>query len=420
MFQSPLRPVEEASAELLGHFAPLPAEQVALAAALGRTLAAPVYADIDSPPFANSAMDGYAVLAADLAAASHERPASLRIIERVAAGAVPRRAVEPGTAIRIMTGAPVPAGCDAVVPFEETSEAHDPASAATEFVQMYVSPSAGANIRPAGEDMRRGDLVLSAGTLVSPGVVGVLATVGAATVAVHRRPRVAILATGDELVEVDQTPGPGQIRNSNGYANAAQVLAAGGEPLLLPIVRDSEAALLRAIDQALAAGADLFLTSGGVSVGDFDVVKQVLEREGQLAFWRVNMRPGKPLAFGHLRGVPLIGLPGNPVSAMVCFEIFARPALLRLQGRPAIFRPAVQARYRGAPLRAADRRQYLRVVVRVEAGGYVAELTGGQGSGLVSSMARANALLIVPEGGPAVAPDAAVSVLLLDQLAGEA
>jgi molybdopterin molybdotransferase len=296
-----------------------------------------------------------------------------------------------------MTGAPVPAGADAVVPFEETSEVHDPASAATEYVRMYVAPSAGANIRPAGEDMFRGDLVLAAGTLVNPGAVGVLATVGAASVAVHRRPRVAILATGDELVE-----------------------AAGGEPLLLPIVRDSEAALLAAIDQGLAAGADLFLTSGGVSVGDYDVVKQVLEREGQLAFWRVNMRPGKPLAFGHLRGVPLIGLPGNPVSAMVCFEIFARPALLRLQGRPDIFRPAVSARYRGEPLRAADRRQYLRAVVRVEAGGYVAELTGGQGSGLVSSMARANALLIVPEGGPAVAPDAAVSVLLLDQLAGQA
>ncbi|HYF61451.1 MAG TPA: gephyrin-like molybdotransferase Glp, partial [Herpetosiphonaceae bacterium] len=330
------------------------------------------------------------------------------------------RAVAAGTAIRIMTGAPVPAGADAVVPFEETSEAREPAAAAAESVRIYVAPSAGANVRPAGEDMARGDLVLAAGTLVTPGAVGVLATVGAAVVAVHRRPRVAILATGDELVEVDQTPGPGQIRNSNGYANAAQVLAAGGEPLLLPIVRDSESALLRAIDQGLAAGADLFLTSGGVSVGDYDVVRLVLEREGRLGFWRVNMRPGKPLAFGDLRGVPLIGLPGNPVSAMVCFEVFARPALLKMQGRAAILRPAVPARYWGAPLRAADRRQYLRAVVRAGAAGYEAALTGSQGSGLVSSMARANALLIVPEGGPDVAPDAEVSVLLLDEPLAEA
>ena len=413
-FSSPLLAVEDAQRELLRHFGPLPTEFVPLAAALGRTLATAVQADADMPPFANSAMDGYAVRAADLAQASRTNAVPLRIIERVAAGAMPTLTVESGTAIRIMTGAPLPAGADAVVPFEETSELHTPASAQTEHVQVYVAPVVGTNIRPAGEDMRTGDTVLEAGTVITPGIIGVLATVGAAQVAVYRRPRVAILATGDELVDVNQKPGPGQIRNSNGYANAAQVWAAGGEPIMLPIVRDNEAALLGAIDQGLAAVADMFITSGGVSVGDFDVVKQVLEREGKLAFWRVRMRPGKPLAFGHLRGVPLIGLPGNPASAMVCFELFARPAIHTLQGRRSVFRPSVAATLVSGTIQATDRRQFLRVVVRATANGLTADLTGSQGSGLVTSMARANGLLVVAEGTTTFEAGSVMPVLLLD------
>jgi molybdopterin molybdotransferase len=409
----PLRSVEAAQRELLQHFHPLSIEHVPLAAALGRTLAADVRSDSDVPPFANSAMDGYAVLAADIVSAAATTPATLAIIERLAAGAVALRAVEPGSAIRIMTGAPLPAGADTVVPFEDTDEMHTRNPNAT-AVQIYVANAVGANIRPAGEDMLAGATVLTVGTPITPGVIGVLATVGVGQVPVFRRPRVAILATGDELVEVDQTPGPGQIRNSNGYANAAQVLAAGGEPLMLPIARDTEADLIAIIEQGLAAGVDLFLTSGGVSVGDYDVVKQVLESLGRMEFWRVRMRPGKPVAFGHLRGVPLIGLPGNPVSAMVCFELFARPALLKMQGRQAIHRPTVYARFAGEPLSRGDRRQYMRVVVRPTGGGFVASSTGGQGSGLITSMARANGLLVIEEGSGSVPAESNLPVLVLE------
>ncbi len=409
----PLRSVEDAQRELLHHFRPLAVEHVPLGAALGRTLAADVQADSDVPPFANSAMDGYAVQAAAVAAAAESTPATLTIIERLAAGAVATHTVAPGSAIRIMTGAPLPAGADTVVPFEDTDELRNPMPNAS-TVEIYVANPPGANVRPAGEDMQRGGTVLTAGTPITPGVIGVLATVGVAQVPVYRRPRVAILATGDELVEVDQTPGPGQIRNSNGYANAAQVLAAGGEPLVLPIARDTEADLIATIEQGLAAGVDLFLTSGGVSVGDFDVVKQVLESLGRMEFWRVRMRPGKPVAFGHLRDVPLIGLPGNPVSAMVCFELFARPALLKMQGRQALHRPMIYARFAGEPLSRGDRRQYMRVVVRTGADGFVASSTGGQGSGLITSMARANGLLVIEAGSGPVAAESILPVLMLE------
>ncbi len=409
----PMRSVEDAQRELLQYFRPLAAEQVPLAAALGRTLAVDVQADSDVPPFANSAMDGYAVQAADIAAAAAGAPVTLAIIERLAAGAVATHTVVPGSTVRIMTGAPLPAGADAVVPFEDTDEMRTRTPNA-KAVQIYIRNPVGANVRPAGEDMRRGDTVLTAGTPITPGVIGVLATVGVAQVPVYRRPLVAILATGDELVGVDQIPGPGQIRNSNGYANAAQVVAAGGEPLMLPIARDTEADLIAIIEQGLAAGVDLFLTSGGVSVGDYDVVKQVLQSLGRMEFWRVRMRPGKPMAFGHLRDVPLIGLPGNPVSAMVCFELFARPALLKMQGREALHRPTISARFEGEPLSRGDRRQYMRVVVRAAESGFVASSTGGQGSGLVTSMARANGLLVIEEGSGPLAAEAILPVLILE------
>ncbi|HEY1015541.1 MAG TPA: gephyrin-like molybdotransferase Glp, partial [Herpetosiphonaceae bacterium] len=340
-----LRSVDDAQAEILRHFRPLEIESVPLSQALGRTLAAPAVADAPIPGFANSAMDGYAVLAADVAAASPAAPVTLRIVSDLAAGYVAQGAVTPGATIRIMTGAPLPAGADAVVPFEETDEQAADSLAAQGLVRIYQPAAVGNNVRPAGEDLRAGELALAPGTLIRPAEIGVLATVGAALVPVHRRPRVAILATGDELVDVGERPGPGQIRNSNGYANLAQVLAAGGEPLQLPVARDTEAEVAARIEEGLAWGADLFLTSGGVSVGDFDVVKKVLTKMGRLEFWRVKMRPGKPLVFGWLRETPFIGLPGNPVSAMVCFELFARPALLAMAGRRNLGRPTLLARF---------------------------------------------------------------------------
>jgi molybdopterin molybdotransferase len=408
-----LRSVEAAQAEILRHFHPLEAEAAPLIDALGRVLTADVRADLDVPPFANSAMDGYAVRGADVQGTSPESPVALRIIGEVPAGGVADVPVESGTAIRIMTGAPMPAGGDTVVPFEETDEAQPDSWREQGLVRIFKRVPTGASVRAAGEDVQAGTVVMSRGTLIRPPEIGVLATVGAAQVEVFRKPRVAILATGDELVDVSERPGPGQIRNANGYSNAAQVLAAGGEPLLLPIARDTEADLNARLNQALAWGADVFLTSGGVSVGDYDVVKKVLQQRGQMEFWRVKMKPGKPIAFGIIEGVPLLGLPGNPVSAMVGFELFGRPALLKMQGREGYVRPQVEATFTGRLTDRADRRQYVRVRVEYRDGEFRAHLTGEQGSGVLTSMMHADGLMIVPEGMTLVEPGARLPVMML-------
>jgi molybdopterin molybdotransferase len=407
-----LRTVEEAQSEMLDHFHVLETEHVPLQVALGRTLATDIQADMDVPPFENSAMDGYAVRAADVEGNGGAQ-VILRIAGEVPAGGVAQDPVVPGTAMRIMTGAPLPAGADTVVPFEETDEGRPGALRTAGEVQIWGRPSRGANVRAAGEDLRRGEVVVACHTPITPAVVGVLASVGVAMVPVYRRPRVAILATGDELVDVTERPGPGQIRNANGYANAAQVLAAGGEPLQLPIARDTEAELRAQLQAGLDWKADLFLTSGGVSVGDYDVVKKVLQSMGEMQFWRVKMKPGKPIAFGHIAGVPLLGLPGNPVSAMVGFDLFGRPALLKMQGRVALFRPVVPATFEGRLHDRADRRQYVRVRIEQRDSEFVARLTGEQGSGVLSSMLRADGLMIVPEGMTEVEPGTQLEVLML-------
>lgn len=406
-----LRSVDDAQRELLRHFAPSPSETVPLQQALGRVLHADVYADIDVPPFANSSMDGYAVRSADVAAGAS--PATLRIIGAVPAGGVTNVRVEPGTTMRIMTGAPVPDGADAVVPFEDTDEKRPDSLVTQGLVRVVRSVEAGAYIRAVGGDMQAGHLVVPQGTLIDAAAIGVLATVGAAQVPVYRRPKVAILATGDELVDVHEQPGPGQIRNSNGYANAAQVREAGGEPWQLPIARDTAAEVIDRIEQALHWGADLFLTSGGVSVGDYDVVKKVLIEHGQLEFWRVNMKPGKPVAFGQIKGVPLLGLPGNPVSAMVSFELFGLPALLKMQGRDGWRRPTINARFMDTLRDPADRQQYVRVRVEQRDGQWFAYSTGEQGSGMLTSMLHADGLMIVPPGMTVVEPSTTLPVLML-------
>jgi molybdopterin molybdotransferase len=411
----PMLSVEDALERVLSYFQRLEAERVPILESLGRVLAEDVYADVDIPPHSNSAMDGYAVLAADTEGASEENPKRLKVVADLAAGYVTEAQVTPGTAIRIMTGAPIPRGADAVVRFEDTHHEDD-------WVDIMVQVPVQKNVRLAGEDLREGTLALRRGSRIRPQEVGMLATVGRKDVLLTRRPRVAILATGDEVVDIDVPLAPGKIRNANSYSNAAQVLRCGGTPVLLGIACDQVDDLVQKIRSGLEQKVDLFLTSGGVSVGDFDVVKQVLAAEGDMTFWRVRMKPGKPFAFGQIGGVPLLGLPGNPVSAMISFELFARPAILKMLGIDTWRRPVVEATLLDPVKRKDERRHYLRVRVHkappgaegLAEGGYRANLTGEQGSGILSSMVHANGVAIIPEDVGHLPAGHRVQVMMLD------
>ena len=391
--------VAEALELVLGGVNVLPAESVPLLEGLGRVLVEPVTATDNLPPFTNSSMDGYALRAADVQGASRDNPVQLSVAGEVAAGSVFEERIEKGEAARIMTGAPLPDGADAVVPVEETSEPWRadgrplPAS-----IEIYRSVQAGDYVRYPGEDVEAGEEVLPAGHRLRPQEIGVLASLGVSQVRVVRRPRVAVLATGDELISVTEPLQPGKIRNSNGYAQTAQVRALGAVPVPLGVARDSEAEVRQKLEEGLEADVDLFISSAGVSVGAYDVVKAVLEAEGNVGFWRVRMRPGKPLAFGHYGGVPYLGLPGNPVSAMVSFERFARPAILKMAGHREIARPTVTVTMQDE-LFSDGRETYVRAVVeRDPDGNYMAWSAGSQGSHVMSSLVRANALVIMPEG----------------------
>jgi molybdopterin molybdotransferase len=410
--------VEEALAEILSHVRALPLERVPILDALGQVLGEEIVSEEAIPPFDNSGMDGFAVRSADVVGAGRSTPARLAVVDTVAAGYVSGIRVEAGDAIRIMTGAPLPAGADAVVPIEDTSDGQrmreERLAAPVHEIDVYVPVMAGDNVRRAGEDVRRGETVLAPGRVIRPQEIGVLASLGRPAVLVHRRPKVAILATGDELVDPGELLGPGKIRNSNEYTNAALVRRTGGLPLRLGVARDVAGALSAKIRAGLDMGADLFLTSGGVSVGDYDVVKDVLSTEGRMQFWQVNMKPGKPLAFGLLHGgVPLVGLPGNPVSAMVSFEQFARPAILKMLGHKELAKPVVRALL-DEDLANSGRRGFLRVVVTKREGRYRARATGEQGSGVLTSMARANGLAVIPEGTLGLHSGSEVDVQMLD------
>jgi molybdopterin molybdotransferase len=406
--------VDEALALVLSRVQVLPAEKVNLLDSLGRVLADDIVAIDDLPPFANSSMDGYAVLATDLIGATPTTPVQLRVVADIAAGRPSRVILLPGTAARIMTGAPLPVGADAVVPVEDTDEPwRDADRPLPEKIGIRRAVGKGDYIRYPGEDIRQGDHVLAAGHVIRPQEVGVLASLGFATVLVIRRPRVGILSTGDELLDVAEPLSPGMIRNSNGYAQTAQVSTLGGEPLFLGIARDDEADVRRKLQIALDAGVDLFISSAGVSVGAYDVVKAVLEQEGDVTFWRVRMRPGKPLAFGAYRGIPYLGLPGNPVSAMVSFERFARAAILKMAGHTRLERPSLAVTVLD-DISSDGRESYIRAVVRRDGNGYVATITGSQGSHIMTSLVKANALLIVPEGVIKVAAGEELKALMID------
>lgn len=396
--------VDEARERILAGVGPLPGEAVPLLDALGRVLAEDVVADCDIPPFRNAAMDGYAVRATDLAGASREAPAVLRVVAEGPAGYAPSGTVDAGGAIRIMTGAPLPPGADTVVRFEETDEPAGGArkagrrgdGARVHQVAIYLPQGPWINVREAGEDVRRGETVLRAGAVLRPAEIGVLASLDRALVPVHRRPVVAIVATGDEVVDPGQPLRPGQIRNSNSYALAALVRRYGSEPRVLGVARDTVDELTRALRET--AGADVVISSGGVSVGDYDMVKDVLRAEGRIDLWQVRMKPGRPLAFGRLGGRPFLGLPGNPVAAFVSFELFGRPLLLRLLGHRDWRKPTVRARLTEPVDNRGGRRHFVRAIVEAGADGPVVRPTGEQGSGVLTALVRANGLLVVPDG----------------------
>jgi len=406
--------VQEALTAVLAGVAVLPAERVPLLDGLGRVLAEDVVARDSLPPFANSSMDGYALIAADLVGASTQSPATLRVVGDVAAGALPDVDIQPGTAVRIMTGAPVPMGADAVIPVEDTNEAwRNRERPLPEQIQVNRVVKSGDYIRHPGEDIEVGQTILERGHILRPQEVGVLASLGVSEISVIRQPKVATLATGDELLEIDEPLRPGKIRNSNGYTQAAQILALGAIPVQLGIAGDTETAVRQKLQAGLDANVDLFISSAGVSVGAYDVVKAVLEQEGNVGFWRVRMRPGKPLAYGTFHGIPYLGLPGNPVSAMVSFERFARAAIRKMAGHTKLERPTIMATVQ-TEIHSDGRESYIRAVVSSSDDGYTATLTGDQGSHIMTSLVKANALLIVPEGVKYLPAGSQVAAWMID------
>jgi molybdopterin molybdotransferase len=383
----------EARAMILGRMAVLEPRLVGLEEALARVLAESIVAGEDLPPFVNSAMDGFALGAADAAEATPEHPVRLRVIAEAPAGGAAPPQVRPGTAVRVMTGARLPEGADCVVPVEQVQ--------ATALEAVLTRPvHLGQHIRRAGEDVHRGETVLEPGVLLRPAELGLLAALGRAQVRVVPPARVAVITTGDELVDAGSPLGPGQIRDANLPALCAQVRAAGAVPVPFPRVPDRPEALEEVLRQCLSC-ADVILTNGGVSMGDFDHVRPTLERLGaESLFWQVAQKPGRPMAFSLLGDIPVFGIPGNPVAAQICFEEFVRPALRRLMGHARLHRPerlGILAKGERKP--ASDSRvHFLRVWVREEGGRLHATSTGPQGSGLLSSMTRANALAILEAG----------------------
>jgi len=396
----------EAQERILARIDRLPAEEVPLAAALGRALAVDVVAPAPVPPFANSAMDGYAVRAVDTLDATDARPVSLRVIATAVAGEVVTHRIAPDETVRIMTGAALPDGTDAVVPAEQTDRG-------PEFVAIRTAARPGAHIRNAGEELAAGAVALPAGVRITAGAVGLLATLGLEVVSVTRRPRIAVLSTGNELVPSGTTLGPGQIADANGPLLAALVTYYGAEPVLLGVVRDDPDAVA---DALLSAGeVDFAITSGGASVGLFDVVRPFFAAHGEVDFTRVQMRPGQPCAFGTVRGVPLLALPGNPGAAFVTFHLLARPALVRFLGLTPEIPPLVPARLRSALHTRGGRDTYVRARLYATATGWEVDTNLRQSVGSLPALAFTNALVHIPATTTDLPADASVEALLLNE-----
>ena len=381
-----MKPLELAQREVLAALPLLPVVQTPLAQALGLVTAEPITASHDVPPFANSAMDGYAVVAADVAAP----PVTLLVIEDVPAGSVATHSVTPGTAIKIMTGAPLPGGADAVVPVEETEPADD-------AVRILAGVPPGASVRAAGGDIRTGSVVMAAGVRLGPPHLGVLASVGVGAPVVRKRPVAAVMSTGDEILAVDAELRPGTIHDSNRPMLRALLDELGAEVIDLGIIGDDGPAL-RSVLQEAAGAADVILTSGGVSMGEYDLVKAILAELGSVEFWKVAMQPAKPFAFGTIAGTPLFGLPGNPVSSMVAFEQFVRPGLLSMMGATALFRPRVTGVMGEATSTSPEKTVFVRVTTEMRDGVRHVHLAGGQSSNVLSALAASDAFAVIPVG----------------------
>ena len=403
--------VEAALEIILSEIKPLGLERTSILSTLGRVLGEDICASVDNPPWDNSAMDGYALRASDTKGASRGKPVILRIIEDLPAGYVAKKTIKRGETVRIMTGAPIPRGADAVVMVEDTERLEVRGKRLE--VKIFREAKIRDNIRRAGEDFKKGALVLKKGTVIRAAEVGMLATVGKPNVCVYQTPKVAVLSTGDELAEIEETPSSGKIVNSNSYAISAQIKACGAVPVQLGIARDAKKDLMDKLSYGLAS--DCIVSSGGVSVGDFDFVKDVLKEMGsEMRFWKVAIKPGKPLAFGIINGKPVFGLPGNPVSAMVAFEQFVRPAILKMMGVRNIFRKSLTALLTSSLNKKAGRMHFIRAVLEEKNGQFYVTPLEGQGSGVLSSMVMANSLIILPEDAKDAAKGSKVKVQPLD------
>jgi molybdopterin molybdotransferase len=398
--------VEEALNKILDAVSPLGMEKLNLLDALGRVIGEDIYAGRAIPPKDNSAMDGYALRAGDARGASEETPAILEVVEDIPAGSIPEKRIGPGKAARIMTGAPIPEGADTVVRMEDTRKENG-------RVMIFVGAEVGQDIRRAGEDVHPGEKVIPRGEIIRPAEIGMLASLGRSFVFVHQRPIIAVVATGDELTDIDEPQSSWKIVSSNSYSLAALVLDCGAVPLQIGIAKDRREDLILKFRAAMRA--DLIVSSGGVSVGDYDLVKEVMKEKGnRVQFWQVAMKPGRPLAFGALGEVPVVGLPGNPVSSMVSFEQFIRPAILKMMGHVNLFRRTVQARLGEDIAKKPGIRHFIRAKIQRDGDLYTVVTTGDQGSGILKSMVRANGLIILPEEVTTVQAGGMVTVQLLD------
>lgn len=404
--------VDEAREVILSKVKRLSTEEVPILNSLSRVLDEDIISESDIPPFDNSSMDGYAVRSEDTAGAWPAGPVELRVIGSLAAGYVPESSIGKGEAVRIMTGAQMPEGADAVVMIENTEKTSG-------GILIFAPVKPGENVRFAGEDVQAGEVALRRGKKITPGDIGMIASAGKAKVKVVKRPKVAIITNGDELIEIDEPPAPGKIRNSNAYSIAAQVIDTGCIPLMVGIARDTQEDLMAKFRQAIEESADMIITTGGTSVGDYDFVKDVIKQEGEVFFWQVDMKPGRPLVFGIIKEIPVIGLPGHPASSMVSFEQFARPALLKMSGRTDIARMTVEAVFQG-PLfvNRTGRHNMLRVVVTKEDGVFKARLSGLLQSGGLKAMTLANGLMVVPKDVEEIKAGDKVTVQLFEPIMG--